>query len=105
MGGEGRGGGRPRKGGRMEKRTYRRGLQAVQRRGELVTELLQDHDYSISAAGRSLCPVLRLASVAAYVITLGALALPWPCVLCRGIRRHECSSVEERESMSLCLWC
>ena len=87
MGGEGRGGGRPGKGGRMEKRTYRRGLQAVQRRGELVTEFLQDHGYSISAAvGRMsvLCPACAWRLLLPHVASYPGARLLWPCVLWGG---------------------
>jgi len=60
----------------MDKPTYRRGLQAVKRRGELVAELLQDHGYSIRQRGKGVCVSCAvLVSVVAHVIIPGALAI------------------------------
>lgn len=38
--------------GSIDKHTYRRGLQAVQRRGQLITKLLQNHVYSTQRRNR-----------------------------------------------------
>lgn len=80
----------------MDKPTYRRGLQAVQCRGEFVTELLQDHGYcqsgGIAWQGRVyVCVLCRAACLLPPHVT--RCLLLWPCLFCVvcgwRTRRHE----------------
>ena len=63
--------------GRVDKHTYRRGLQAMQRRGQLVTELLQNHGYLTQRRERICVLSCAYTSVAVHVSSVPSLLL-WP---------------------------